>query len=263
MNSDSEIYRLCLAMLQAIIPYQYGQWLIEDTDNHDYRVIASIIPDNEEGYEIAHRTGVIGQVFRMEKSILVPDARNHPLYDPFDQTIDWELCFPVFADDRMKAVINLEGAGAIEMRGEDWERIYQVVEETTKCRPPSSAPQANSYCLIETRRIVIRANHAGQRSDIVEMGKAISRAGESTLLVGHYPELLGGRRPNMAEASQQGLGVSYCYFGVERKLDLLATGLMIPKINLKNVTDWWSNSKGRYAFVLLYDDTEFSTRDLL
>jgi hypothetical protein len=249
-------------MLQAVIPYRYGQWLVEDPANHDYRVVTSIIPDDAEGYDLAHRTGVIGQVFRMEKSIIVPDVRNHPLYDPFDETIDWELCFPVFADGRMQAVINLEGAGAVEMRGEDWERIRQVVEEMTTCRPSSSAPLADSHCLIETKRIVIRANHDGQQSDIVEMAKAIASAGESTLLVGHYPELLGGRRPNMAEASQQGLGVSYCYFGVERNLDLLATGPMTQEIILKNIPDWWSNCKGRYAFVLLYDDTKFSNREL-
>lgn len=253
------MYRRCLTLLQEIVPYQYAQWLIEDPNNHDYLVIDSVIPDGEDGYDTAHRTGVIGQVFRTEKSIIVPDVRNHPLYDPFDTAIDWELCFPVFVDEKLMAAINLEGAGALGVGAEAWDRVCQVVEETTQCKLSSAPPQADSSCLIKTHRIVIRADEDDdRRSAIVETAKAIARGGESTLLVGDYPDLLRGRGPTMAEASRQGLGVSYCYFGVDRRLDLLATGPMIQEI-LEPCADWWDNCKGRYAFVLLSEDNEMNS----
>lgn len=99
--------------------------------------------------------------------------------------------------------------------------------------------------------MVIRASGADDRySDIVAMAKAIARSGESTLLVGDYPDLLRGRGPTMADASRQGLGVSYCYFGVERRLDILATGPMTQEL-WEDYADWWDNCRGRYAFVLL------------
>lgn len=250
------MYSHCLAQLQVIVPYHYAQWIIESPNNHDYRVVTSVIPEGAEGYDTAHRTGVIGQVFRTEKSIVVTDGQNHPLYDPFDDAINWELCFPVFADENLQAIINLEGAGELCIDKKTWARIRRVVEEATQCRAPSLSPQADGQFFTKTRRIVIRAGREyDPRSDIVEMARAIARGGESTLLVGDYPDLLHGRGPNMAEASRQGLGVSYCYFGVERRLDLLATGQNAQQI-LEEHSDWWNNCNGRYEFVLLKDDVE-------
>jgi hypothetical protein len=254
MDFDSATVGHCLALLQKIVPYQYSQWVIEDANNHDYRVAVSIIPDGEEGYDIAHRTGVIGQVFRTAKSIMVPDARNHPLYDPFDTGIDWEFCFPLLVDGNVAAVINLEGTGALGLNLDDWVRICRVVEETTRCHPQPGLPEPDAPCLIKTRLMFVRAGSEGnQPSDIVEMARAIARGGQSTLLVGHYPDLLEGRGPTMADASQQGLGVSYCYFGVDQRLDLLATGPAAEETLLKYGANWWHNCNGRYAFVLLGD----------
>jgi hypothetical protein len=247
---DIEMYSHCLAKLQTIVPYQYAQWLIEDPDTHDYRVISSVIPDGAEGYTTAHRTGVIGQVFRLEESILVPDVRDHPLYDPFDTDINWELCFPVFVGGKMTAVVNLEGAGALAVGAEAWDRVCQIVEETTQGRPPSPPPPADNPSLIDTHRIVVRTDQVDrERLAIIEMARAIARGGETTLLVGHYPDLLQGRRPTIAEASQKGLGVSYCYFGVEQRLDLLATGPNTRQVLLQH-QEWWTNCNGRYAFIL-------------
>jgi hypothetical protein len=242
----------CLIFLQSIVPYQYGQWLIEDPESHDYRVIASVVPAGEVCYDIAHRTGVIGQVFRMQKSILSPDVRSHPLYDAFDKRIDWEFCLPVLRHGEMLAAINLEGTGDLETRHEVWSRICDVVDENTQCRPLCWAPLVDGSCLVQTRRIVIRAGHDDYEPlEIVERAKAIARGGETTLLVGHYPDLLRGRTPTMDEASHQGLGVSYCYFGVERRLDLLATGAVTQRHVLEDPMDWWETSIGRYAFVLV------------
>ena len=256
MDFDSARIRQSLDRLQTIVPCQYAQWLIEDRHNHDYQVIASVIPEGAEGYDTAHRTGVIGQVFRLEQSIMVPDVRNHPLYDPFDTEIDWELCFPVFFDGQMKGIVNLEGSGALELGVEAWERVCQLVEETTNGRPPRSEPKAGGSCMVESRRLVIQTNAESERgSDTAAVARAIARGGESTLLVGHYPDMLQGRGPSIIEASRQRLGVSYCYFGVEPRLDLLATGPETQEVLRRN-KDWWNNCNGRYAFILLESDGE-------
>jgi hypothetical protein len=239
----------CLGLIRGVIPYRYAHWLIEDPKSRDYRVIASVLPEGETGYGVAHRTGVIGQVFRVEMPILVSDAGNHPLYDPFDNTIDWELCFPVFMDGRAKAVINLEGSGSLEIAAEGWNHICEVVQQTTGYHPPITLPQSNNSYLVKTRRIVIR----GERSDeVAELARVFARGGESTLLVGNHPDLLGDRTPTMTDALRQGLGASYCYFGVERRLDLLATGDLSSKDMLENRLHWWNISQGRYAYVLVH-----------
>lgn len=250
MKSDRETYRHCLESLRSVIPYSYAQWVVEDPDDHDYRVAAAVLPEGEPGYDVAHRTGVIGQVFRTRKAIVVPDVWNHPLYDPFDATVDWELCFPVFAGPEMKAVLNFEGQGALETAG--WEHVRRVAAEATSYSPPPSLPPAGDSCLVETRRFELRTGRGGAcRPDVVELARAVARGGETTLLIGDYPELLRGRGPTTAEASESGLGVSYCYFGAGPRLDLLAAGSLTREFILENHLGWWDNCKGRYAFVLL------------
>jgi hypothetical protein len=108
---------------------------------------------------------------------------------------------------------------------------------------------------VKTRRIAVRG--AGC-DEVVEIARAIARGGESTLLVADHPELLDGRAPTLADAIQQGLSASYCYFGVDRRLDLLATGSLSSAEILENRMGWWNTSKGRYAYVLVHvaDDQE-------
>ena len=241
----------CLALLQSITPHRYAQWVIEDSANHDYRVYASVVPGGEQGYTTAHRTGIIGQVFRLEQAILAPDVSKHPLYDPFDSSIQWELCFPLFRAGRMVAAINLEGAGAFEVRQEGWDRIGNAVHETTGCMVPPVPRAAERDCLVHTRRIVIRPGDGScGRADVVSLARALARGGESTLLVGPFPEFLRKRAPNMEEARMQGLGVSYCYVGVEPKLDLLDTGGLMPD-PCADLMGWWRTSNGRYGFVVV------------
>jgi hypothetical protein len=245
------MHQRCFKQLHLLVPYVYAQWLVEDEITHDYRVVASVNPPGSLSYDTAHRTGIIGQVFRLQKPLFVPDVRAHALYDPFDDSIDWELCFPVFHDGRMSAVVNLEGNGFLHLSAELWVDVCKVVESTIGLKPPTVLPEEDSSCLIETQPILIRTpNNSSESLDIVKMAKAVARGGQTVLLVGHYPDLLGGRSPTMAQAITQGLSASYCFFGVEQRLDLLATGPMIEEM-LESGLEWWSNCRGRYALVLL------------
>jgi hypothetical protein len=201
---------------------------------------------------------VIGQVFRVERPILVTDAGNHPLYDPFDNTIDWELCFPVLMDGKANAVINLEGTGSLELGAEVWSRICDAVQQTIGYLPPITLPQSNNSYLVRTRRIVIR----GGTEEVANVARAIARGGESTLLVGDHPNLLDGRTPTMADALQEGLSASYCYFGVERRLDLLATGTLSANDILENCMNWWNISQGRYAYILVHAQDRASLEEM-
>jgi hypothetical protein len=250
MGPDLEACRRCLARVQALLPCQYAQYVIENPDDHEYSVIASVVPVGGEGYATAHRTGIIGQVFRLEQAILAPDVAKHPLYDPFDSSIQWELCVPLFRAGRMIAAINLEGAAALEVCQEEWDRISNVVRDTTGCIVPPAPPAAECNGLVHTRRIVIRPGDSNcDRAAVVILARTLARGGASTLLVGPFADLLRNRAPNMEQAQMQGLGVSYCYVGVERRLDLLDTGALTPD-SAVDVMNWWRTSNGRYEFVV-------------
>jgi hypothetical protein len=241
-------------LIGPLLQYRYAQWLVEDPQNHDYSVIASVIPDGATGYDVAHRTGVIGQVFRLRKSIVVPDVRNHPLYDPFESEIDWELCFPVFNEETALAVINFEGVGTPDLQDDTWNRVWEIIGQTTSYKPEPTRAEANNSPLVHTQRIVITPDPAEiveQRSAVVEAAKAIARGGESTLLVGDFDDLLHGRGPTMDEAIKRNLDASYCFFGVEQNLDLIATGPTPQETLSKKQLNWWSRAQGRYAFVIL------------
>lgn len=242
-----------LLSLQSLCPFRYAQWVREDPLDCEYRVISAIVPDGAEGYATAHRSGIIGQVFRSQKSILARDVHNHPMYDPFDNSIDWEFCFPVSSEGTVQAAINLEGGGALKLDQALWSKISHIIEEITGCQAPASLPENDTCHLTTTRRFIVNVALAeNECSAMLEMARAIARGGKSTLLVGHYPDLLCGRGPTMAEASEQGLPASYCFFGVEKRLDLLATGPGSDEV-LRKHEDWWDHCAGRYEFVLLHD----------
>lgn len=250
MSRDLDTCRRCLAHVHALLPCEYAQYVVEDPDDHEYRVIASIVPEGEEGYATAHRTGIIGQVFRLERAILTPDVTKHPFYDPYDSSIQWELCFSLFEEGRMIGAINLEGAGKLEVGLEAWDRISKAIQGTAMCTVPP-LPSAEEDCLVRTRRVVGRPEDGySSHADVASLARTLACGGENTLLVGPFPDLLRGRAPTMVEAGQQGLSVSYCYVGVERKLDLLDTGGLMPDPSV-DAMSWWRTSNGRYASVVV------------
>ena len=256
-KSEPSLYQNCIYSLQAITPFRYAQWVVEDSRTHDYLVTASVSPKGVSGYDVAHRTGVIGQVFRLGKPLFVANVRNHPFYDPFDNEMDWELTFPVVEKGNLRGVINLEGSGTLELREETWLEIYRVVKQITHYEAPLSLSEIDHNGLIKTRRIVFAKNNDNdERASIVEIARAVARGGLTTLLIGDHPDLLAGRKPTLLEANAQGLGVSYCYFGVDWRLDLLATGPEDEVTRCRHDNGWWETSSGRYDVVLLNESLE-------
>jgi hypothetical protein len=222
---------------------------VEDSGSRDYRVVASIVPEGETGYDTAHRTGVIGQVFRTEKPILLADARNHPLYDTFDSNIEWELCFPLLLKGKLDAVINLEGAGLLDVSPNTWRSIGESIIKATQ-HQIASAPQSDDPWRIPTTEVVVTQDQIdSSNNSVVGLARALARDGKYTLLVGDYPALLRGRSPGLADIEGSGLTASYCFYGVEPRLDLLATGTGSEESLLK--TNWWDHCDGRYSFVIL------------
>jgi hypothetical protein len=244
-------YRACLRGLNEILPFAYAQYLIEDSDNHDYKVVASILPEGETGYDIAHRTGVIGQVFRIERPIAIPDVRNHPLYDAFDSEIEWELCFPLLRAGELKGVINLEGTGSLRQSPEAWFDIRECVLGATQYQVPPSPPRNDDSWRVCTSRVLVATNYDhDQRKSGLAVARALARDGNTTLLVGEYPSLVPQQSPNLDEVEEAGLSESFCCYGIEQRLDLLAAGPR-SKESIATRTDWWKYCEGRYAFVVI------------
>lgn len=214
-------------------------------------MIAAVVPEGAESYSTAHRTGIIGQVFRTEESIAATDVHHHPLYDTFDDFIDWELCFPLFRNGVLESVINLEGSGEFRLDHEFWTDVCKVVEQMSGCRPVVSIPK-NGGRFLKTHQFVIKAVADEDQHALIELAQVIAGSSKSTLLVGDYPHLLRDRGPSLAEAVPRGLGISYCFFGVARGLDLLATGPNPTEV-LRANPNWWDLCDGRYDFVLVQD----------
>ena len=249
LKTQPEIALQLLSSLKSLCAAEYAQWIIEDPSDCEYRVVASLLPHGADGYETAHRTGIIGQVFRTEESILAMDVRNYPLYDTFDNSIDWELCFPVFDDGAVAGVVNLEGSGELTISRDSWAIIVRSVEQTTGYRAPASLAMSDSVRLFETREFFISAVPGKNAEALIELAQATARSGKHTLIVGDYPHLVRDRGPTIAEAVQRGLGISYCFFAVEKRLDLLATG-QSPNDVLQAYPLWRNLCDGRYEFVL-------------
>ncbi|MBV9157815.1 MAG: GAF domain-containing protein [Acidobacteriaceae bacterium] len=243
----------CLHELTTALPFRYCQWLIENPDYFGYEVIASVLPDGETGYAVAHRTGVIGQVFRQKQPIFLADARKHTLYDVYDHTILWELCLPVFAGAELCGVINFEGTKRVDVNEQLWSTIDTIVYKNTNYCLPRNVPIPNAAHFVDTIQLAVPANgRQNQRASMTAVGHALAAGGASTLLVGRFPELLAGRSPDMAQAAEQKLGPSYCCFGVAANLDLLATGSFTEQDILDNQMNWRDISNGRYSFVLVH-----------
>ncbi len=241
-----------LNAVNAVLPNRCSQWLFEEPDSGDYRVLAHRLPHSEAGYAIAHRTGVIGQVFRTQQAILVPDARNHTLYDAYDSSIDWELALPVRGTDSLNLTLNVEGQGAIALTQDLWSRIGKALSKKADgWRIPLRPPRPNDLPLFRTERLLAHTESDHARHDLYRRARSLAGRGSSVLLTGNFPELQRESYPTLAQAKSRHLSASYCFFALGGGLDHLATGPVAQTDLQTDYLNWWTTAKGRYGHVLV------------
>ena len=221
MAVDIKVLSNCLQRLMDLVPYLYGQWLVEDPETWDYRVVAARVPDHSSSYEIAHRTGVIGQAFRTQKPLFVPDTRQHVFYDPFDTSVDWELAIPVWEDKRFVGVLNLEGAGRLELRVDLWQALAAAVEAGTSWQVPFPAPRPDTTGLVKTLRLMIQSS---DEDASIELARAITRGASTVLQVGEFPHLARCSYPSACLAAARGGSLAECVHGVGPRWDVPSYG---------------------------------------
>ena len=248
---DLSVLNRCLQRLSGLLPFVHGQWLIEDPKTWDYRVVAYRVPTGHPQYDIAHRTGVIGQVFRTEEPIIVPDVRNHVLYDPFDEEIGWELALPVRHDDTLAAVLNLEGSGSLEVQRSTWSDVTQAIEAETGWRVRSDPPEPHDSRVVATRFERVPSSHSDTLAQAIAFAQTIADRDTSVLLVANSPHSAAARRcPTVAEAINQGSPLGECVFGIARRLDFLALGSGTEEEIIVKPHHWRDIVDGRYEIVL-------------
>lgn len=229
MPADLVALSSALEKLEALFPYTYGQFLVEDSRTFDYCVVAERIPGGGEGYAIAHRTGVIGQVFRTRRAIAVPDTRRHPLYDPYDTSVDWELAVPLFRGGAFAGVLNLEGGGTLP--GNHWDDVARVL---AACSLTAMPPDAEAGVLVQTRRAFFADEH-----ELIDAARRLAGEGRSVLMVGPFPEF--------AWAGDAHAPLAECIHGIAANIDVLqSNGDGLGTLG-------WSLVEGRYEFVLVQE----------
>lgn len=234
MFTETKLQR-ALGHLETLLPYTYAQFLAED-DERDYRVIAARIPGGGTGYAVAHRTGVIGQVFRGRRAIVVADTRNHPLYDSYDATVDWELAIPLFRDGALAGVLNVEGCGAMALPLETWNRLSRVVAEATNCAIPASPPDARAEVVVPTKRL----SCANDR-ELMETARRLANEGRSVLVIGV---------PSASDDIETGgMPLAERVHGVDAGIDAVAL-----EYAAFQRLGGWKLVDGRYDFVITKDD---------
>jgi len=229
--------------------YDYAQWVLEEPQSWDYKVAASRFPPGQSCYEVAHRPGVIGQVFRRRHPIFLQGARLHPLYDPYDASIEWELALPLFEADELACVLNLEGSGDFELREFLWQELRQVLSSDTGWYLPESIPKAGETWMTRTTRADIRGEDEFSAMEAaLILGRAAAAGGACVIVVGALDLPASSIYPTVSEALSSGAPLSGCVRGGDRRLDLLPVeageGATFESAN------WWDVADGRYDFAI-------------
>jgi len=232
-----------LVQLDVLLPYAYAQFVAEDATTRDYRVVAERIPGGSAGYSVAHRTGVIGQVFRRQCAIIVPDTRNHPLYDPYDTAVDWEIAIPLFRENALVGVLNVEGCGTLAPQPEQWNGILRLVAAETGHGMPGSPPDAQSGVLVQTQ-----CSFFADERELVETARHLASDGRSVLMIGALPEFAPSSHPTLNDVEQGRIPLAECIRGVDRCIDALI--LNGGGLRLFESLGGWPLVDGRYEFVL-------------
>jgi hypothetical protein len=201
---SSDSWRQSLIDLHAVAPYRYAQWLYEDKKTLEYRVAASAGGDS---YVVAHRTGIIGQVFRTGAPVFVRDVRSHILYDPFDPSVVWEWAAPFTALDGTRLVVNLEGQEQWADSDHLLRRLPDFFRELPLRGFPSSIPEETP---------ILRANP----TTMLRACEALAYAGQWVAAIGFFPEHAPADHLTYQEALKNNLPLAECIFPCRPRLDL-------------------------------------------
>lgn len=248
---DLRVLNRCLQRLSGVLPFVHSQWLIEDPKTWDYEVIVHRVPEGHPQYRIAHRTGVIGQVFRTDRPIVVPDVRNHILYDPFDEEVGWELALPARQDEMLTAVLNLEGSGHLELQPTTWHELAEAIIAETGWQVPEAPPERSDPGVVATRFEDVSASNADTFDQVIDYARAMANRGTTVLLVTDRPHLAYARsHPTVGQAIDQGSPLAECVYGIGRGLDFLALGSTTREDGILKPHHWRDIVDGRYENVL-------------
>lgn len=238
-----------LDRVRRVLAYDYAQWVLEAPQSRDYNVFASRFPPGQSCYEVAHRPGVIGQVFRRRRPIFLQGARLHPLYDPYDDSIEWELALPLFEEDALAGVLNLEGGSDFELSEFLWQELRELLSSGTGWYLPEAIPKAGETWMTRTNRADIRGeDELSTMEAAFNLGRAAAAGGACVIVVGALGLPTSSVYPAVSESLASGAPLSGCVRGGDRRLDLLP--VQAEERAAFESTNWWDVIDGRYDFAI-------------
>jgi hypothetical protein len=232
-----------LDSIRDAIPCEYAQWVVESPATWDYVVVGARFPPGGECYEICHRPGVIGQVFRRKRAIFIPNVEGHPLYDLYDPAITWEMALPLFSREGLAAVLNLEGQGDQPLDEAIWKNLQDLLASETGWRTEGEAPLPGEAWMTKTATVPV------PMGAVLALGRAAAAGGAFILIAGPLDLEPSTVYPTLEEALERGEPLGACVGGGGPGLDYLKTDS--PAMSNGEHPPWWSFIDGRYDFVLL------------
>jgi hypothetical protein len=196
-------WRQSLIDLRASVPYLYAQWLYEDPNSLEYRVAVSA---GEESYEIAHRSGIIGQVFRTGATMFVSNVCVHPLYDTYDSRITWEWAGMFGAVDGTRLVLNLEGQDHCNSATLPQELHFLFRGLPLRTFPANAPADMPILC--------------ADPNALLQACVTLAEAGQWVAAIGHFPDLAPSNHVTYQEALKNNLPLAECIFPYKPRLDL-------------------------------------------
>ncbi len=235
-----------LESLRGVLPFTYAQWVEESRLTSDYAVVASRSPQAAAGYDIAHRPGVIGQVFRRGRPIFIPHVNTHVLYDLFDPGIEWELTLPL-NDGTLAAVLNFEGSGTLDLDKSLWKDLGALLFSQTGLELAGAMPEPGEAWMVKTNLVEISGERPQSVNVALRLGRAAATGGLNVLVAGALDLSHNPAYPSVDESLAAGVPLGGCFRGGGSRLDLLEVA---AHTGSDEDSAWWSLADGRYDFVL-------------
>jgi hypothetical protein len=231
---------MALDRVRELLPYDYAQWVVESPHSGDYVVVTARSPLGSECYEIAHRPGVIGQVFRRQQPIFLPEGTAHPLYDSYDPAMTWELAAPLFSKSGLAIVLNLEGQGRPVLDEAAWRRLGALLSSEAGWSPRGPVPTPGEARMLKTTEAKVPLEAA------LALAQDAANGGQYVLVAGPLNLPASPIYPTLEEALRRRQPIGGCVRGGPQRLDLLVTESAI-----ESSVPWWPVVEGRYDLVLL------------